>query len=123
MWTDKVLREIYERTNGRCHFCGDKVVFEKYGLKNIDDVNGVWESDHIIQKGKGGTKNHKNCLPACWKCNRLRWHRKGKDIRKLLILGLIAKEEIKKKTKLGNVLGNLKKNRELKNKNRRRKLI
>jgi len=53
----------------------------------------------------------------------LRWHRKGKDIRELLILGLIAKEEIKKKTKLGNVLDNLKKNRESKNKNRRRKLI
>jgi hypothetical protein len=101
MFTTKTLKEIYQKTDGCCHFCGDEVVFEKYGLKDVHDTIGVWEADHIKQKGKGGLKKAENCLPACYRCNRLRWHRSGDEIRALLFLGLIAKEQIKKKTDLG----------------------
>lgn len=120
MINNKSLKEIYKRTNGHCHFCGDKVIYEKYGLKNTNEISGVWEADHIHQKGKGGNKDAQNCLPACYRCNRLRWHRKGDEIRELLFLGLIAKDEIKKESETGEEIKLLKNKREIKNLKRRR---
>lgn len=120
MLNNKNLKEIYARTDGYCHFCGDKVVFEKYGLKNVNDVTGVWEVDHIRQKGKGGSKDADNCLAACYRCNRLRWHRKGGEIRELLFLGLVVKDEIKKGSVLGKKIKLLKNWRETQNIKRRR---
>lgn len=118
--TTKTLQQVFDRTAGHCHFCGDKLTFEKYGLR--EDKNGAWEADHIIQRGKGGSHNSGNCLPACYRCNRLRWHRKGKDIRNLLLLGLIAKDEIECKSDLGKAIIRLKNKRQLQNKKRRRDL-
>ena len=118
MINNKNLKEIYLKTNGCCHFCGDKVLFEKYGFKNTNDVNGVWEADHIRQKGKGGMKNINNCLPACYKCNRLRWHRSGKEIRDLLLFGLVIKDEIKKRSDIGKTIKFLKDKKEAKNSKR-----
>ncbi|MDO8593844.1 MAG: HNH endonuclease signature motif containing protein [bacterium] len=123
MINNKKLEEVYEKTNGHCHFCGDKVIFKKYGLKNTEDVRGVWEADHIRQKGKGGDKDVSNCLPACYRCNRLRWHRNGEEIRELLFLGLITKNEIKKETELGEKIKVLKNKRELQNIRRRRSIV
>ncbi len=122
MFTKTILEKIFERTGGCCHFCGDPVVFKKYGMKSIDDTDGVWEADHINQKAKGGKKDQDNCLPACYKCNRLRWHRKGDDIRELIYLGLIAKDQIKKNNKLGIELIKLKEKRLHGNSKRRRVL-
>ena len=118
--TTKKLRQIFDRTNGHCHFCGDKLVFEKYGLRK--DENETWEADHIIQKGKGGSHNPDNRLSACYRCNRLRWNRKGKNIRNLLLLGLIAKDEIEHKSELGKAIVKLKNKRQNANKKRRRNL-
>ena len=118
--TTKKLQQIFDRTNGHCHFCGDRLVFEKYGIRA--DENGTWEADHIIQKGKGGSKDPENCLPACFRCNRLRWHRKGKNIRNLLWLGLVAQDEIERKSELGKAIVKLKNRRQNANKKRRRNL-
>ena len=101
MFTKNKIKEIFSKTKGHCHFCGDPLILEKYGWKNLDDLDGAWETDHIIQKGKGGRKEAENCLPACLRCNRLRWHRKGNDLRDLILLGLIAKDEIKKGSYIG----------------------
>lgn len=117
MITNRKIKGIFDRTHGHCHFCGDSLILEKYGLKS---VNGVWEADHIHQKGKGGANDADNCLPACYRCNRLRWHRRGDEIRSLLFLGLIAKAEIKKKTSLGRKIMDLKNIREQQNIKRRR---
>lgn len=38
MINNKNLKEIYLKTNGFCHFCGDKVIFEKYDFKNANDI-------------------------------------------------------------------------------------
>ena len=122
MFTQKTLEYIFNKTDGHCHFCGDFIVFKKYGLKDVNDTKGVWEADHINQKGKGGNKNADNCLPACYQCNRLRWHRKGDDIRELLFLGLIAKEQIKNGSDLGKQLLGLKQKRISSNTKRRRML-
>lgn len=121
MFSEKNLKEIFEKTNGHCHFCGDGLILKKYGCKDINDLDGSWEADHVRQKGKGGSKNSENCLPACVRCNRLRWHRKGKELRELIYLGLIGKDEIKRKSEVGKKLAELKKKRMESNKSRRRK--
>jgi len=120
MFSDTQLAEVFNRTKGHCHFCGDPLAFESYG--KTDQEESAWEIDHVIQKGKGGSKDVSNCLAACIKCNRLRWHRTGQEVRDLLLYGLIAKDEIKKKTHIGKTIEELKEKRLLTNQNRRRKL-
>ena len=58
----KTLREIWDKTNGHCHFCGDPVSFELRGWKE-GSLKGYWEVDHVIQRQKGGSKTAENCLP------------------------------------------------------------
>lgn len=122
MFTNKKLKAIFEKTEGHCHFCGDSLVLEKYGVKDINDLDGAWEADHVIQKGKGGGKDVENCLPSCVRCNRLRWHRKGDNLRELIFLGLIVKDEIKKGSEIGKQISSLKNKRIESNRNRRRNI-
>ena len=113
------LKAIWEKTQGHCHFCGDSVVFERRGWRD-GNLAGYWEVDHVIQRDNGGTIGAQNCLPACTRCNRLRWHRKGESIRELLFLGLIARDEIKKRTVLGQSLTALRGRRLARNQQRRK---
>ena len=122
MITNSKLATVFNKTNGHCHFCGDPLVFEKYGVKYNNNLNGSWEADHIIQKGKGGSKDIENCLPSCVHCNRLRWHRKGEDLRDLIFFGLIVKDEIKKKTIICMKIAELKNKRVTQNTKRRRRI-
>ena len=122
MLSDASLKVIFDKTAGHCHFCGDPLVLAKYGWKDPDELDGAWELDHIIQKGKGGSENSGNCLPACVRCNRLRWHRQGQDLRELLLLGLVGKDEIKKSSPLGQELLKLKERRLQNNRKRRRNI-
>ena len=108
--TEKQLRQVWDRTSGHCHFCGDPVAFEKRGWKD-GDLTGYWEIDHVIQQGKGGSKSVENCLAACTRCNRLRWHRQGEAVRELLFLGLIARDKITKSTATGKMLAQLREKR------------
>ncbi len=116
--TESQLKHIWEKTKGHCHFCGDPVMFEKRGWSS-GDLTGYWEVDHLIQKGKGGSKMAENCLAACTRCNCLRWFRTGEEIRELLWLGLIAKDEVKKNSEIGKSLIVLSEKRLTKNKARR----
>jgi len=121
MKTDRInerIRKVWEKTSGHCHFCGDRVWLHRRGYKDRK-VRGSWEIDHVIQKAKGGHVGIENCLPACTKCNRLRWHRKGAQIRRLLTLGLIASEEINKGTDAGRALVRMQDAREMLNRRRR----
>lgn len=120
MFSDTQLAEVFSRTKGHCHFCGDPLVYDSYGKE--DHVEGAWEIDHVIQKGKGGSEDISNCLAACRKCNRLRWHRTGQGVRDLLLYGLIAKDEIKKKSPVGKAIEELREKRLLTNQSRRRSL-
>lgn|SRR5208283_1290732 len=106
---ETTLREIYVKTSGHCHFCGDPIKFENRGWCETPD--GHWEMDHVIQRNKGGSKTSENCLPACTRCNRLRWHRTGDALRELLLLGVIAVKEIKDGTQTGKQLIQLKRAR------------
>jgi 5-methylcytosine-specific restriction endonuclease McrA len=118
--TKTELRQIWEKTQGHCHFCGDPVQFDKRGWRD-GDLAGYWDVDHVIQKDKGGSVQADNCLPACTRCNRLRWHRKGEQMRELIFLGLIARDEIRQQTGVGRVLAQLREARLTKNKLRRKR--
>jgi 5-methylcytosine-specific restriction endonuclease McrA len=111
------LDQVFKKTQGHCHFCGDPLTFENRGW--ADEPSGHWEVDHVIQRNKGGSKKVDNCLPACTGCNRLRWHRTGEATRKRLLLGVIAADEIKKNTSTGLELTRLWKRRLVKNETRR----
>jgi 5-methylcytosine-specific restriction endonuclease McrA len=50
-------QKIFNKTNGRCYYCGVK----------LDPYN--WEVDHKIPKSKGGTDSLDNSVPCCPKCN------------------------------------------------------
>lgn len=69
---ERLVRAVYDKTRGHCHFCGDRVVLGHHGRTKSGYVRGAWELDHVIQRKKGGASNPDNYLPACWKCNRLR---------------------------------------------------
>ncbi|PWB53900.1 MAG: hypothetical protein C3F13_08320 [Anaerolineales bacterium] len=118
---ERQLRQIWEKTQGHCHFCGDPVEFEKRGWHD-GDLSGYWEVDHVIQRDKGGKNSVDNYLPACTRCNRLRWHRTGEKIRELLLLGLIAQDEVNKGTSIGISLIKLREKRLINNKKRRKVL-
>jgi hypothetical protein len=111
------LRAIFDKTTGHCHFCGDPITFENRGWSANPD--GHWEVDHVIQRDKGGAKTAENCLPACMRCNRLRWHRTGEAMRDILLLGIIAKREIKGHSPIGRELARLRSKRLEENKRRR----
>jgi len=61
MFSNQQLRDIFQRTSGHCHFCGDKLRLENYGDSSADEPIGAWEADHVIQRGKGGSKSPANC--------------------------------------------------------------
>jgi 5-methylcytosine-specific restriction endonuclease McrA len=118
--TEKQRRQVWDKTSGHCHFCGDPVEFAKRGWVD-GDLTGYWEVDHVIQRGKGGTKSVENCLVACTRCNRLRWHRTGEAVRELLFLGLVARDEIAKSTPTGRALARLRTSRLAQNASRRKR--
>lgn len=113
------LRTIFMKTNGHCHFCGDLLFFENRGW--CEKPKGHWEVDHVTQRAKGGADETANYLPACTRCNRLRWHRTGEVMRDLLLLGVLAQREIRYKTSLGKHLELLRTARLEENEQRRRR--
>ncbi len=116
--TEKQFREIWEKTNGHCHFCGDPISLRKRGYRR-QRADGCWEVDHVTQRTKGGATSIENCLPACTSCNRLRWHRTGAELREMLLLGMIAKREMDRFTETGNLLIALRHQQSRQNKRRR----
>src|SRR5688572_30462910 len=95
-------KEVFERTSGRCHFCGDPLVLGRHGKNSRGD--GAWEMDHIHHSRYGGGTGEGNLLPACTACNRLRWHAPGRRLREILEFGLIARREAMRFGELGRAL-------------------
>ena len=116
--TKAQLRAVWEKTAGHCHFCGDPVDFQRRGYRP-ERIDGSWEVDHVVQRAKGGAMKIENCLPACTRCNRLRWHRRGVALRHLLELGMIARREVDRMTELGKKLVILRSKQDRQNAKRR----
>ncbi len=112
------MRDIFDKTSGHCHFCGHRIFFARYGFDRRNR-KGFWEVDHVIQRDKGGRSVSANYLPACTRCNRLRWHRRGRYLRESILLGLIARDQIKGKTAIGRMLRQVYRQRLTANRRRR----
>lgn len=84
----RLRKQVRKKTAGRCHVCGGPL-----GLK--------WSADHVLPRARGGRHNAANYLAACHICNRARWHWNSSLIRKILTLGVVARKEIRKETRLG----------------------
>jgi 5-methylcytosine-specific restriction endonuclease McrA len=67
MYTRQELREIYDRTSGYCHLCGQKVYFTNYAKPGS---RGAWEVEHSHARAHGGTERINNKYPAHIDCNR-----------------------------------------------------
>ncbi|MGH8222270.1 MAG: HNH endonuclease [Woeseiaceae bacterium] len=60
-------KEIFKKTNGRCHLCGRRIALKNYGEQ---DARGAWEVDHSVPRAEGGSDNLNNLVPAHIECNR-----------------------------------------------------
>lgn len=113
---EKALLRVFLKTEGHCHFCGDPLSFEQRRRGKSDSA---WESDHIFQLKKGGPRGAENTLPTCWRCNQLRWGRTGDSLRRLLVAGLVAIQEIERRGEASERLLELIHRREVGNAGRR----
>lgn len=112
-------KQILEKTGNRCHVCATILDPQKYGKNKR--VSGNWTVDHILPKNRGGGNSVENCLPACGHYNGLRWNRMDKKLREVLEYGIIALQEIRRKSKIGKELQKRYILRNKRNKRRRNK--
>lgn len=66
-YSNAELREIYNRTSGKCHICYKQLALTNYGL--FGD-KGAWEVEHSNARARGGTDRRNNLYAACISCNR-----------------------------------------------------
>lgn len=83
--------EVLKKTGGTCHVCGGR-------------VGRRWQADHVVPHRLGGTPKLENFLPICKECNRLRWFHAPGVVRLIMRLGVYARHEIRRETKLGDAL-------------------
>jgi len=78
---------------------------------------------HVVPRANGGKDNIENLLPACKACNGLRWFRKGTAIHRIMLLGILAVEEIDKKSDVGSKMDSIYAKRKKTNVERRLKRL
>jgi len=81
-------KRVRAKTAGRCHVCGGPL-----GPK--------WHADHVLPRARGGDHASDNYLPACYTCNRARWHWNSSLIRRILRFGIFARREVRGKSSFG----------------------
>ena len=65
-------REVYEKFNGKCAYCGKNIEFDDMTL------------DHVHPHSKGGTKTIENIYPCCHLCNVQKGSKSVEEFRKYL---------------------------------------
>lgn len=65
-YTDDDLTWVYDRTGGKCFYCGKSISFKNYGEVG---EKGAWEVDHFIPLASNGADQPYNWVPACINCN------------------------------------------------------
>ena len=81
--------DVLRKTGGRCHICG--------GL-----ISGAsWQADHVLAHSAGGAHAADNYLPAHAMCNNYRWDYVPGEFEVILKLGVWARTQIERGTKIG----------------------
>lgn len=78
-YSDEELTVIFDRTDGKCHICGDRLAFRNYAKPN--SAWGAWEVEHSNPKAKGGTNRRNNLYAAHITCNRSKGARSTRSVR------------------------------------------
>ena len=99
--------EVLKKTDSRCHVCGIT-------------LDQKFQADHIKCHSSGGLHNVNNYLPSCELCNNYRWHYSPHEIQWILKIGVWAKSQIEKESKLGLQIASSFINNEHKRENRRK---
>lgn len=89
--TKSERKEILDKTAGRCHICG--------GV-----ISGKWQADHVLAHSTGGEHDVDNYLPAHDLCNNYRWDYSEDEFQFILKIGVWARTQIEKRTKVGNAV-------------------
>ena len=84
--------KILQKTNFRCHICGEKLTEKDF------------HADHISSHSKGGSNDLDNFLASCGFCNSYRWDYLPEEIKWILKIGIWAKTQIEFKSDLGENL-------------------
>ena len=63
----ETLRWIFDRTDGDCHLCCERLCFSNYGKHGR---RGAWEVEHSVPLSQGGTNRLNNLYAAHIACNR-----------------------------------------------------
>ncbi len=69
----ETLARVHEKTDGRCHLCGEDMA--------LDDYREGWEVDHSNPKSLGGSNHLNNLFAACISCNRGKGNRNSRLVR------------------------------------------
>lgn len=97
----KLLRKLWERTNGNCGYCGIQMAWPKKGNTHSEgyEKSLVASTDHIIPLHKGGEHVVSNMLCCCSGCNSLKANRSLEEFRvylfhRLMKVPLFSKEQM-----------------------------
>jgi len=66
--------KVYRKYKGKCAYCGANIEFRK-----------EFEIDHLIPKSQGGTNDIDNLMPACERCNHLKYNYDIEEFKKRII--------------------------------------
>ena len=84
----KEREAVLQKTGGKCHICGGEIA-------------GPWDADHIMAHSTGGQHATDNYLPAHESCNNYRWDYLPEEFELILKLGVWARTQVEKGTRLG----------------------
>ncbi len=65
-YTEDDVNWVYDRTGGRCLYCGMALSFKNYGAVG---AHGAWEIDHFVPLASRGADQPYNWVAACVGCN------------------------------------------------------
>jgi hypothetical protein len=66
MYTEEEKWYIFNKTQGKCRYCGKQLSFENWGKR---EEKGSWQIDHSTARARGGQDHLNNLFPACIDCN------------------------------------------------------
>ena len=80
--------EIFDRDGGVCTYCGSTL--ERDGPRrtaDLGEMRRVWQVDHVLPRGRGGSDSPDNLVLACGQCNLIKggslladWDQRGGEL-------------------------------------------
>lgn len=62
--------KIFDRDGGLCTYCGIRLERDGPRLsRDLRELSRVWQVDHVLARGRGGSDSSANLVLACGQCN------------------------------------------------------